>query len=154
MLVKGATDCAIRGRRLINNIALKVNACLGGDAGRRVWDFMGPGMAQIPSHICESYHRRVLWWRNRYQTKASFATRSRSCGVNMLGWEPNKWTRLGSVWIRIDYSDIRYFFPWQGSKLRGAEGQNAPKLSPNAPGLLNPGAKFCYPIQPDICFEA
>ena len=42
----------------------------------------------------------------------------------------------------------------QGSKLRGAEGQNAPKLSPNAPRLLNLGAKFCYPIQPDICFEA
>ena len=41
----------------------------------------------------------------------------------------------------------------QGSKLRGAEGQNAPKLSPNAPRLLNLGAKFCYPIQPDICFE-
>ena len=34
----------------------------------------------------------------------------------------------------------------QGSKLRGAEGQNAPKLSPNAPRLLNLGAKFCYPI--------
>ena len=48
-------------------------------------------------------------------------------------------------------------FEWkliQGSKLRGAEGQNAPKLSPNAPRLLNLGAKFCYPIQPDICFEA
>ena len=42
----------------------------------------------------------------------------------------------------------------QGSKLRGAEGQNAPKLSPNAPRLLNLGAKFCCPIQPDICFEA
>ena len=42
----------------------------------------------------------------------------------------------------------------QGSKLRGAEGQNAPKLSPNAPRLLNLGAKFCYPIQPDIWFEA
>ena len=42
----------------------------------------------------------------------------------------------------------------QGSKLRGAEGQNAPKLSPNAPRLLNLGAKFSYPIQPDICFEA
>ena len=42
----------------------------------------------------------------------------------------------------------------QGSKLRGAEGQNAPKLSPNAPRLMNIGAKFCYPIQPDICFEA
>ena len=42
----------------------------------------------------------------------------------------------------------------QGSKLRGAEVQNAPKLSPNAPRLLNLGAKFCYPIQPDICFEA
>ena len=42
----------------------------------------------------------------------------------------------------------------QGSKLRGAEGQNAPKLIPNAPRLLNLGAKFCYPIQPDICFEA
>ena len=42
----------------------------------------------------------------------------------------------------------------QGSKLRGAEGQNAPKLSPNAPGLLNLAAKFCYPIQPDISFEA
>ena len=42
----------------------------------------------------------------------------------------------------------------QGSKLRGAEGQNAPKLSPNAPRLLNLGAKFCYLIQPDICFEA
>ena len=42
----------------------------------------------------------------------------------------------------------------QGSKLRGAEGQNAPKLSANAPRLLNLGAKFCYPIQPDICFEA
>ena len=42
----------------------------------------------------------------------------------------------------------------QGSKLRGAEGQNAPELSPNAPRLLNLGAKSCYPIQPDICFEA
>ena len=42
----------------------------------------------------------------------------------------------------------------QGSKLRGAEEQNAPKLSPNAPRLLNLGAKFCYPIQPDIWFEA
>ena len=42
----------------------------------------------------------------------------------------------------------------QGSKLRGAEGQNSPKLSPNAPRLLNLGAKFCYPIQPDIWFEA
>ena len=42
----------------------------------------------------------------------------------------------------------------QGSKLRGAEGQNAPKLSPNAPRLLNLGAKFCYPIQADIWFEA
>ena len=42
----------------------------------------------------------------------------------------------------------------QGSKLRGAEGQNAPKLIPNAPRLLNLGAKFCYPIQPVICFEA
>ena len=43
---------------------------------------------------------------------------------------------------------------YQGSKLRGAEGQNAPELSPNAPRLLNLGAKSCYPIQPDICFEA
>ena len=43
---------------------------------------------------------------------------------------------------------------FQGLKLRGAEGQNAPKLIPNAPRLLNLGAKFCYPIQPDICFEA
>ena len=42
----------------------------------------------------------------------------------------------------------------QGSKLRGAKGQNAPKLSPNAPSLWNLGAKFCFPIQPDICFEA
>ena len=42
----------------------------------------------------------------------------------------------------------------QGSKLRGAEGQNAPELSPNGPRLLNLGAKSCYPIQPDICFEA
>ena len=42
----------------------------------------------------------------------------------------------------------------QGSKLRGAEGQNAPKLSPNAPRLLNLGAKFCYPIQTDTCFVA
>ena len=41
----------------------------------------------------------------------------------------------------------------QGSKLRGPEGQNAPKLSPNAPRLLNLGANFSYPIQPDICFE-
>ena len=56
---------------------------------------------------------------------------------------------------RIVYmSLIPYGNPRQGSKLRGAEGQNAPKLSPNAPGLLNLGAKFCYPIQPDICFEA
>ena len=47
-----------------------------------------------------------------------------------------------------------YAYILQGSKLRGAEGQNAPKLSPNAPRLLNLGAKFCYPIQPDICFEA
>ena len=46
------------------------------------------------------------------------------------------------------------FLCLQGSKLRGAEGQNAPKVSPNAPRLLNLGAKFCYPIQPDICFEA
>ena len=53
------------------------------------------------------------------------------------------------AWIR-GISQI----PDQGSKLRGAEGQNAPKLSPNAPRLLNLGAKFCYPIQPDICFEA
>ena len=44
--------------------------------------------------------------------------------------------------------------PDQGSKLRGAEGQNAPKLSPNAPRLLNLGAKFCYPIQTDTCFVA
>ena len=50
-------------------------------------------------------------------------------------------------------SDL-YLLPGQGSKLRGAEGQNAPKLSPNAPRLLNLGAKFCYPIQTDIWFEA
>ena len=50
--------------------------------------------------------------------------------------------------------DIKLVISVQGSKLRGAEGQNAPKLSPNAPRLLNLGAKFCYPIQPDICFEA
>ena len=50
--------------------------------------------------------------------------------------------------------DINMVCMVQGSKLRGAEGQNAPKLSPNAPRLLNLGAKFCYPIQPDICFEA
>ena len=48
----------------------------------------------------------------------------------------------------------KVYISLQGSKLRGAEGQNAPKLSPNAPRLLNLGAKFCYPIQPDICFEA
>ena len=52
------------------------------------------------------------------------------------------------------YSEVSATHMQQGSKLRGAEGQNAPKLSPNAPRLLNLGAKFCYPIQPDICFEA
>ena len=41
-----------------------------------------------------------------------------------------------------------------GFEIKGAEGQNAPNLIPNAPRLLNLGAKFCYPIQPDICFEA
>ena len=52
---------------------------------------------------------------------------------------------------KVMFISNKYF---QGSKLRGAEGQNAPKLSPNAPRLLNLGAKFCYPIQPDIWFEA
>ena len=63
--------------------------------------------------------------------------------ARMSDWENCKmgsWTCIDSLWP-------------QGSKLRGAEGQNAPKLSPNAPRLLNLGAKFCYPIQPDICFE-
>ena len=32
---------------------------------------------------------------------------------------------------------------YQGSKLRGAEGQNAPWLTLNAPRLLSVGAKFC-----------
>ena len=59
------------------------------------------------------------------------------------------------LYIRLSFTDLHFFFLYtQGSKLRGAEGQNAPKLSPNAPRLLNLGAKFCYPIQPDICFEA
>ena len=64
------------------------------------------------------------------------------------------------TWPRCSAEGKPYlsWFIWkyrlQGSKLRGAEGQNAPKLIPNAPRLLNLGAKFCYPIQPDICFEA
>ena len=56
--------------------------------------------------------------------------------------------------LRSGVKCIVVTFVTQGSKLRGAEGQNAPKLSPNAPRLLNLGAKFSYPIQPDICFEA
>ena len=55
-------------------------------------------------------------------------------------------------WYKKNTIDL--IIPIQGSKLRGAEGQNAPKLSPNAPRLLNLGAKFCYPIQADIWFEA
>ena len=64
--------------------------------------------------------------------------------------------------LRKSVVELKCYYIWynfkdvlnQGSKLRGAEGQNAPKLSPNAPRLLNLGAKFCYPIQPDMCFEA
>ena len=56
--------------------------------------------------------------------------------------------------ITLRNSNNKNWWLCQGSKLRGAEGQNAPKLSPNAPRLLNLGAKFCYPIQPDIWFEA
>ena len=41
-----------------------------------------------------------------------------------------------------------------GFEIKGSREENAPKLSPNAPRLLNLGAKFCYPIQPDICIEA
>ena len=59
-------------------------------------------------------------------------------------------TSLCVIRVRHDNVCVRL----QGSKLRGAEGQNAPKLSLNAPRLSNLGAKFCYPIQPDICFEA
>ena len=66
-------------------------------------------------------------------------------------------SNITSDYFVLDSSLILYterFRILQGSKLRGAEGQNAPELSPNAPRLLNLGAKFCYPIQPDICFEA
>ena len=56
--------------------------------------------------------------------------------------------------IMLIWEWLQFIMHLQGSKLRGAEGQNAPKLSQNAPRLLNLGAKFCYPIQPDICFEA
>ena len=65
---------------------------------------------------------------------------------------PLKVSSTNKVYSQIPLS--RAPLTHQGSKLRGAEGQNAPELSPNAPRLLNLGAKFCYPIQPDICFEA
>ena len=64
---------------------------------------------------------------------------------------------LEGVWIVVGTAKIfakQNGDRGQGSKLRGAQGQNAPKLSPNAPRLLNLGAKFCYPIQPDLWFEA
>ena len=65
-----------------------------------------------------------------------------------------EWKTSMYVWAYLLVLYALYIYIYQGSKLRGAEGQNAPRLSPNAPRLLNLGAKFCYPIQPDICFEA
>ena len=52
------------------------------------------------------------------------------------------------AWKIIIYSDqIRFsFLIYQGSKLRGAEGQNAPWfmwLTLNAPRFMSVGAKFC-----------
>ena len=74
-----------------------------------------------------------------------------SSAVSLVFFRKTKWygyaDHVGCIRVNFGQST-------QGSKLRGAEGQNAPKLIPNAPRLLNLGAKFCYPIQPDICFEA
>ena len=86
--------------------------------------------------------------KDRYNIIFIFVEISLTCRLILLG--PNELSNLDESQIDTWISMYMY----QGSKLRGAEGQNAPKLSPNAPRLLNLGAKFCYPIQPDICFEA
>ena len=111
------------------------------------WDLL-TNVYQLPANrLYVTYFGGDDTLRLRADTETRDLWRDIGCVLRYLGIR-------GSSRYLTRYLSIRSRKVLQGSKLRGAEGQNAPKLSPNAPRLLNLGAKFCYPIQPDICFEA
>ena len=84
--------------------------------------------------ICRSRHHAVL----AYVLVTSFTSRVTSASLRII------WMAVFlSHQVQIMACDKALSKPMQGSKLRGAEGQNAHQLTLNAPRLVSVGAKFC-----------